>query len=124
MKGKQKKDLSKVKCFNFGEMGHFSSRCPKKKGDDEKRKGKWATLIASKAERDELARRLEDEEEDFAIISHFLHSTIKEDGWYVDNGVTKHMTRSQEGFETLAKWDSEGDSRIESCTIQDGDMMG
>ena len=26
MKGKQKKDLSKVKCFNCGEMGHFSSR--------------------------------------------------------------------------------------------------
>ena len=35
MKGKKKKDLSKVKCFNCGEMGHFSSRyLKKKKGDD------------------------------------------------------------------------------------------
>jgi len=41
MKGKQKKDLSKVKCFNCGEMGHFSSSClMKKKGNDEKKKGK------------------------------------------------------------------------------------
>jgi len=41
MKDKQKKDLIKVKCFNCGEMGHFSSRCPmKKKGNDKKKKGK------------------------------------------------------------------------------------
>jgi len=41
MKGKKKEDLSKVKCFNYGEMGHFSSRClMKKKRDDEKKKGK------------------------------------------------------------------------------------
>jgi len=39
MKGK-KKDLSKVKCFKCGEFGYYLSRCPMKKGDDEKRKGK------------------------------------------------------------------------------------
>ena len=61
MKGKKKKDLSKVKCFNYGEMGHFSLRCPKKKkGADEKRKGKQTTLISNKEEIDELGRRLED----------------------------------------------------------------
>lgn len=71
MKGK-KKDLNKVKCFNSGEMDHFSSRCPKKKkGDDEKIKGKQAALIANKAKMDELVRRLEDEEENFAMISYF-----------------------------------------------------
>jgi hypothetical protein len=46
------------------------------------------------------------EEEDFAMISHFSQGTINEDGWYVDSGATKHMTGSQEVFETLAEWDS------------------
>ncbi len=48
---------------------------------------------------DDLSRRLENE--DFAFISHFSLGTIDEVAWYVENGVSKHMTRSQDVFETL-----------------------
>ena len=46
----------------------------KKKGDDEKRKGKQVVGVATSAKIDDLARRLE--EEDFAMISHFSQGTI------------------------------------------------
>lgn len=105
MKGKKNKDLSKVKCFNCGEMGHFSSRClMKKKGDDEKKKGKHVVGVATSAEICALTKRLE--EEDFAMISHFQQGTTYEDGWYMENGATKHLTESQKVFNTLAKWNS------------------
>ena len=48
MKGKKNKDLSRVKCFNYGEMGHFSLRCPmKRKGNDEKKKGKQVIGVST-----------------------------------------------------------------------------
>jgi len=53
---------------------------------------------------DDLSKRLE--EEDFAMISHFLHSNFTEDRWYMDSGATKHMKGSQDVFETIARWDS------------------
>lgn len=77
-------------------MGHYVSKCPKKKGDDDKKKGKQASLISHQA-------KMEEEEDSLSLISHFSESTIKEDGWYMDSGVTKYMIGSQDVFETLAK---------------------
>lgn len=103
MKGKQK-DLSKLKCFNCGEYGHYSTRRLKKQGDDEKKKGKQVAGVTTSTKIDDLSKRLESE--DFAFISHFFEGAIDEAAWYVDSGASKHMTGSQDMFETLAEWDS------------------
>ena len=39
---KKKKDLSKIKCFQCGEMGHFASHYPEKKRDKEASSSKAA----------------------------------------------------------------------------------
>ena len=32
---RKKKDLSKIKCFHCGEMGHYVTQCPRKKSKEE-----------------------------------------------------------------------------------------
>jgi len=49
---------------------------------------------------------MEEQKDALSLISHFSGSTIKEDGWYMDSGTMKHMTRSQDVFETPFKWNS------------------
>lgn len=41
-----------MKCFHYGEMGHFFMRCPMKKkmGDDKKKKGKKFFGVATSTE--------------------------------------------------------------------------
>jgi len=41
---KKKKDVSKIKCFRWGELGHYATQCPlKKKDKDEKHDPKAAS---------------------------------------------------------------------------------
>ena len=52
--GKKKNDLSKVWCFRCGELGHFTSTCPKRK-DKESSDSKAATARGDSGSEDDVA---------------------------------------------------------------------
>ena len=45
---RKKKDLSKIKCFHCGEMGHYVTQCPRKKSKGESSETKAALARAKK----------------------------------------------------------------------------
>ena len=44
----KKKDLSKIKCFHCGELGHYVTQCPRKKSKGESSETKAAPAWAEK----------------------------------------------------------------------------
>lgn len=86
---RRKKDMSKIKCFDCHQQGHYVSQCPnRKKGEKKKQQATTSTNIA------ELSSRFEEE---FSLIA-CLSSSITTCVWYIDIGVSCHMTRIREYF--------------------------
>jgi len=55
MQKRNKKDISKVRCFRCGEMGHFATQCPRNNGKEEKSDAKVSLVQANKEDDDDCA---------------------------------------------------------------------
>ena len=57
----KKKDLSKIKCFHYGELGHYATQCPRKKSKGESSETK---AVSARAEKEVLT------DDDCAMSAH------------------------------------------------------
>jgi hypothetical protein len=78
-KGEGKKDMSKVKCFACHKFGNYAGQCPNKK--------KKQTTASTKVE--EFSTKFDRE---FSLIVCISSRTSTSNTWYIDSGVSRHMT--------------------------------
>ena len=90
-KGK-KQDLSKVKCFHCHEHGHFATNCPHKKNNKKAARSAAGEALVLKFELDFSLNT--------CLVSRYMGSV-----WYLDSGVSFHMTGDKELFSDLEEKD-------------------
>eukprot|EP00253_Pinus_taeda_P028440 PITA_28440 len=90
--GGKKIDKSKVRCFNFHEVGHYTTNFPLNKSKKGSSKGSEGEALASHFELD------------FTLITCMV-SLMVGCVWYLDSGASFHMTGDKSLFSTLEEKD-------------------
>ena len=106
--------LSKFRCYTCDERGHFAKDCPRNKINSHKKKGNKIRHHDHAIEDDEPStKRIKQESDDYSsdeeyILISALTGTITHgsNGWLIDSGASKHMTRFKEPFVKLSKHES------------------
>ena len=89
---KERRNMSRVKCFHYHEHGNYASNCPQKKKNK-----KASGFVASEA----LASQFD---LDFSLIACMVSSEMGS-VWYLDSGASFHMTGDKEIFSSLEEKD-------------------
>jgi hypothetical protein len=92
-----KKDLSKIRCFECHDFGHYASQCPHRRGRGRRKQ-------ASTTEVDEVADRFQRE---ILLVSSLSGTVSSRERWLVDSGASFHMTGARELFDTLTETGSD-----------------
>jgi hypothetical protein len=97
--GKNKKDLSKIKCFSCHKNGHYSSQFPEKKKGNEN----THTTTSVEMQLDDFATKFEN---DYSMISCLLTRKTMRSAWFLDSGAYHHMIEAQDLFSSMMEKES------------------
>jgi len=84
--------MSNVKCFYCHQHGHYATNCPQKKKNKQAAGSAMGEALASQFELD------------FSLIT-CLVSSVMGSVWFLDSGVSFHMTRDRDLFSDLDEKD-------------------
>ena len=95
-KNKKKKDLSQIKCYHCGQLGHYATKFPEKKIVKTERD------VAASAAVEEYVKKFKQE---FSLVSidSSVGSSTFEHVWVVDSGATRHMTGIYDSFQIITE---------------------
>ena len=90
--GGKKKDLSKIKCFHYHELGHYATKCSHKKDGKKPLGGVEDEVLASQFKLD------------FTLITCMVTSVMGS-VWYLHSGASFHMTDNKQLFNDMEEED-------------------